>query len=289
MRFETQPRVARIDTGRQQNAALLVRYLAFLTGTSYVPPAPNSNVIAYSAETFEYLDFKPRVYPEWVFPVLSAQALLFPSTTTVPNVVGLDLSVALTVLQNATLVGAAIFQSTALGIAYNQVFLQSLPPGTQVGQGAVVNVTVQNLTVVPLVVGLLQAAAQTALNVAHLVAAIVLQVSALPTGQVIAQDQTAGTGVLANAVVTLTVATQGNGFRVQAVTAGWYQGTYYNVGDIFDLLQASDFSDSTLNYESGGGEYGAGWMLQVSASASLTLDDGNAFFPAVDPNRRYVE
>lgn len=79
--------------------------------------------------------------------------------------------------------------------------------------------------------------------------------------------------------------------RVTAVSAGTYQGRYYNAADVFDLLQAGDYSDSTLNAQPGGGEWAPGWMLSVVASTPLyqwVSATVYPAFPAVDAPRRFV-
>ena len=88
-----------------------------------------------------------------------------------------------------------------------------------------------------------------------------------------------------------TIYTQPPGFRVQAVTAGYYNGVFYNAGDVFDILKAGDFSDSTVNYEMGGGIWAVGWMTQVPLTTPLYNAEIQAFYPFypfVDPNRRFV-
>jgi hypothetical protein len=82
------------------------------------------------------------------------------------------------------------------------------------------------------------------------------------------------------------------GFRVQAVTAGWYGGYYYQAGDVFDLLSGTDFSDSTQTYQGPlSGTSGVGWMLQVPQSTPLyqfETSEPIPSFPSNDPNRRFV-
>ena len=88
-----------------------------------------------------------------------------------------------------------------------------------------------------------------------------------------------------------TIYTPPPGFRVQAVTAGYYNGVFYNAGDVFDILKAGDFSDSTVNYEMGGGIWAVGWMTQVPLTTPLYNAEIQAlypFYPFVDPNRRFV-
>lgn len=264
-------------------------YVAFFLGGGYRPTPPNPNVVGVASwvldetrfeEYFEYHSYKPQI---------ALEVFVFPPTVVVPNVIGLDVQDALTALGNVFLLGTVSLQDLDLSVPYNTVNKQSIAAGTSVGQGTIVNLVAQDLTIVPNVMGLPKAAALAAINAAFLQSAVLTQVSIPPLGVVLLQSLLPGTGALANTVVTITISISGDGFRVQAVTAGWYNGTYYNVGDVFDLLHAADFSDSTLNYEIAGGEYTAGWMIQVNPATPLTQDDGNAFFPAVDPNRRFVD
>lgn len=263
-------------------------YLAFFSGTTgYHPTSPNPNVVPFATWAFDLSrleeDYDYRSYR----PTGTLELFLPPDTVTVPNVIGMQVQDALSALGNVFLNGTVSLQDQPLTIPYNAVVSQSVAAGSQVGQGTIVNLIAQDLTVVPPVIGLLKVAAIALINAAFLAESVIEKVSALPLGTVIDQSPAAASGAFANSVVTITVAIKGDGFRVQAVTAGWYNGTYYNVGDVFDLLQAADFSDASQNYESGGGEYAAGWMIQ--STGAVTLDDGNAFFPAVDPNRRFVE
>lgn len=81
------------------------------------------------------------------------------------------------------------------------------------------------------------------------------------------------------------------GFRVMAVSAGIYAGNYYYPGDVFDILLASDYSDSTINYQILSGGFATGWMLKVAPSTPLSqaiVDDESPVFPVVDPKRRTV-
>lgn len=81
------------------------------------------------------------------------------------------------------------------------------------------------------------------------------------------------------------------GFRCRAVSAGVYAGAYYWPGDVFDIVQAADFSDATINYQIGGSEYAAGWMVRVSSTTPLFQTITNQLypmFPPIDPNRRFV-
>jgi hypothetical protein len=101
-----------------------------------------------------------------------------------------------------------------------------------------------------------------------------------------APPATAGFGNLLGLLFSLNLTIGGDGFRVCAVAPGWYGGYYLNVGDVFDLAQANDFSDATLNYESAGGEYNGGWMTRVASTTALTQADGSGFLTTA--NRRFV-
>jgi hypothetical protein len=59
--------------------------------------------------------------------------------------------------------------------------------------------------------------------------------------------------------------------RVQAVAAGFYNGSYRNIGDVFDLLQVADFADSIASFvPAGNPDYPVyGWMLSVPATTPL--------------------
>lgn len=79
------------------------------------------------------------------------------------------------------------------------------------------------------------------------------------------------------------------GFRCMAVTAGLYGGLFYQPGDVFDILKASDFSDSTVNYQFAGGETVYGWMVRVAPSTPLSQAAvAQEFFVIPDPKRRFI-
>lgn len=80
-------------------------------------------------------------------------------------------------------------------------------------------------------------------------------------------------------------------FRVEAVTAGLYNGQYYEPGDVFDLADPLDFSDSTKNAQPNGAEYAPGWMKVVPVAAPTYQAQSQQLYPtnpAVDPARRFV-
>lgn len=281
--------IERIPSTRRANQLLLGRYLVLLANQPLPPPPPNPNVVSLRlAALFDHVRYQREEYPRLSNKWAKYAALLFPPTTTVPNLIGRQLSDALTLLANATLTGAFVELPADPSIPYHQVTTQDTPAGTPLGQGTVINFTVQSLTNIPNVIGEGIGNAQLDIIAAFLIFQTFFEVSSQPPGRVIRQSPLSG-AVPAGTQVTLFAAEAGDGFRVKAVTAGLYAGQYYQPGDVFDLIVSSDYSDSTLNYESGGGEYSPGWMIQVPANTPLTQDDGNASFPAVDPNRRFVE
>lgn len=88
------------------------------------------------------------------------------------------------------------------------------------------------------------------------------------------------------------IAISASGFRVQAVSSGYYANVYRTPGDVFDILNAADFSDSSIDYQPpSSATTGFGWMTKVSNDTPLfTWQEANnaTYFPAVDPNRRFV-
>lgn len=76
--------------------------------------------------------------------------------------------------------------------------------------------------------------------------------------------------------------------RVQAVSPGWYNGLYYQRGDVFDLNSPSDYSDSTQNAQPNGNEWAPGWMLTVPGTTPLyqaLSAEPTPLFP-IDPHHR---
>jgi hypothetical protein len=62
-------------------------------------------------------------------------------------------------------------------------------------------------------------------------------------------------------------------YRVQAVSVGDYGGITRNIGDVFDIYSAADFSDSTVDYLAGGeGSPLYGWMIKVSSTQALVAN-----------------
>jgi len=56
--------------------------------------------------------------------------------------------------------------------------------------------------------------------------------------------------------------------RVQAVQTGFYAGIFRDIGDVFDIQNAGDYSNSTVNYGSVASPF-FGWMTQVPSTTAL--------------------
>jgi hypothetical protein len=68
------------------------------------------------------------------------------------------------------------------------------------------------------------------------------------------------------------------GFRVEAVTAGVYDGVYHVPGDVFDILTATDYSDASVNYDASGLTELYGWMTEVPQSTPLLQQNFSLMF-----------
>lgn len=79
--------------------------------------------------------------------------------------------------------------------------------------------------------------------------------------------------------------------RVQAKAAGSYNKIYRDVGDVFDLLNTGDLSDSTVSYVPvGNPDYPVyGWMTVVSATTPLfSWASSGLSSPRLSPRRTVV-
>lgn len=116
--------------------------------------------------------------------------------------------------------------------------------------------------------------------------------STVPTGYIIAQFPIGGSIVPFSTQVALLVSTGPvAGFRVMAVNAGFYGGSYYRPGDVFDLLKASDFSDSTIDYGTDPVTNQFGWMRWTDPSTPLfqaETNDTSPFYPVDNTGFRTV-
>lgn len=78
--------------------------------------------------------------------------------------------------------------------------------------------------------------------------------------------------------------------RVKAVAAGFYNGDYKDIGDVFDIYETTDFSSSTVSQVPvSNPDYPVyGWMTQVPSTTPLfswALANGGASSPRTSPRR----
>jgi hypothetical protein len=79
------------------------------------------------------------------------------------------------------------------------------------------------------------------------------------------------------------------GFRVEAVTAGVYEGVYHIPGDVFDILTAADYSNVSVNYDTSGLTQLYGWMTEVPQNTPLLQQNfGLMFAGTIAPLQRTV-
>ena len=78
--------------------------------------------------------------------------------------------------------------------------------------------------------------------------------------------------------------------RVQAVRAGDIYGDYKTAGDVFDIYNQFDFSDSTVSSVAPGNpDYPVyGWMLKVPSNTALFSWASTSLSTPVNSVRRYV-
>ena len=134
-----------------------------------------------------------------------------PTYISVPNVIGQTQTAAQTAIVNARLSVGTIDRQVSTTVTEGRVIEQSPSAGTQMAPGSSVGLTVSSgppQATVPNVTGMTQSAAQTFITSAAglTVGAIVQQDSeSVPVGQVISQNPSAGTQVVAGSPVSLTV------------------------------------------------------------------------------------
>ena len=127
--------------------------------------------------------------------------------TAVPNIVGLTQAAAQTAITTAELIIGTVTMATSTTVPAGKVISQTPPGGTNAAPASAVNFVVSLGAAVPNVVGLTQAAAQTAITAASLrVGTVSTANSATVTiGKVISQNPAAGTNVAADSSVALVV------------------------------------------------------------------------------------
>jgi len=145
-------------------------------------------------------------------------ALTFPGDgtdfpiVTVPDVVGLAQATAEADIVAASLTVGTITQAASDTVPAGDVISQEPVADTEVQQNSMVNLIVStgsDLIMVPDVVGLAQAAAETAIVAANLTVGTITQAASdtVPSGEVISQTPAAGTEVMAGTAVNITIST----------------------------------------------------------------------------------
>ena len=130
---------------------------------------------------------------------------------TVPNVTNMTQAVAQSALTSAGLTVGTVSQAYSNTVAVGYVISQNPSAGATVASGTAVNITislgVQGTTPVPNVVGMTQAAAQTAITSAGLTVGTITQAysNTVPSGNVISQNPASGATVTPGSAVNLTV------------------------------------------------------------------------------------
>ncbi|GJL57657.1 MAG: hypothetical protein NPIRA03_05140 [Nitrospirales bacterium] len=137
----------------------------------------------------------------------SAVAFVVSLGPAVPDVVGLTQTAAQTEITNAGLTVGTVTSTNSQTVAIGRVISQTPAPGTSVNAGSAVNFVVSQGTAVPNVVGLAEAAAQTAItNVGLTVGDVTTTASpTVPPGNVISQNPEAGSNVAPGSAVALVV------------------------------------------------------------------------------------
>ena len=193
---------------------------------------------------------------------------------TVPNVVGMAQADAQNALTSANLTGGTITQAYSNTVAVGYVISQNPSAGATVASGTAVNITislgVQGTTPVPNVVGMTQAAAQTAITSAGLTVGTITQAysNTVPSGNVISQTPPSGATVTPGSAVNLTISQGPSPQETVPNVVGLTQSAasvvlsqvYLNVGTI------------SQNYSS---TIAAGFVISQSVAAGTTLPYGS--------------
>jgi hypothetical protein len=139
------------------------------------------------------------------FKVLNAAA-----TVSVPNVVGLTQTAAQTAITGATLTVGAVTTASSTTVASGRVISQNPTGGTSVTTGSAVSLVVSTgpgTAAVPNVVGMTQAAAQSAITGAGFTVGAITNANSptVPAGSVISQNPTGGTSATLGSSIAIVV------------------------------------------------------------------------------------
>ncbi|GJL78480.1 MAG: hypothetical protein NPINA01_14690 [Nitrospinaceae bacterium] len=202
---------------------------------------------------------------------------------TVPDVVGLAQAAAEAAIVNANLVVGTITQQSSVTVPVGDVISQNPIGGTSVAPGTAVNLVVSTGSVpvnVPNVVGLTQAAAETAIvNASLVVGTVTLESSnTVPAGDVISQNPIGGTSVPSGSAVDLVVSTgpPGSGVTVDVrVSAGSDDAEERATGSV--SLSSTDLE---LVFDSGGNQTVGLRFLGVAIPPGATITEAYVQFQA---------
>jgi serine/threonine protein kinase/beta-lactam-binding protein with PASTA domain len=192
---------------------------------------------------------------------------------TVPNVVGMDRFEAIAQLEALGLDVLLEEEPTDETDKVNYVQSQEPAPGMVVDAGATVTIWVavpSNMVVVPNLLGMSQAAAESALAGVGLEASVVEVDSTEPGGTVVSQDPAAGTQVQAGAKVTVEVSNAPPSNQVTVPPVG---GLNYTVQQATNILSQHHLN-ATLEYYPTG-DYPPGVVIQQNPVAGEVVEAGS--------------
>ncbi|WP_342346735.1 PASTA domain-containing protein, partial [uncultured Nitrospira sp.] len=177
----------------------------------------------------------------------STVALVVSLGPVVPNVVGLTQAAAQTAITSAGLTVGTVTTATSVTVPIGNVISQTPASGTSVTAGSVVNLVVSLGAAVPNVVGLAQAAAQTAITTAGLTVGTVTTATSatVAIGAVISQNPIAGVNVTTGSAVNLVVSLGAQVPNVVGLTQGIAQTALTTAGLIVGTVTPV-FSDTVL-------------------------------------------
>lgn len=159
-----------------------------------------------------------------------------PVVISVPDVVGLNQAAAEAAISGAALVVGNVTTASSATVPAGDVISQNPAAGTEVGEGATVDLVVSSgpaLVTVPTVVGLTQASAEAAITSAGLALGTVTTTNSdtVPAGNVISQTPTGGTQVTEGANVDLVVSSGPALVTVPNVVGSTYSTAIANINN----------------------------------------------------------
>jgi beta-lactam-binding protein with PASTA domain len=195
----------------------------------------------------------------------------------VPNVVGLTQAAATADIIAANLTVGTVTEASSTTVPKGNVISQSPVAGSFVVQGSAVNLVVSCGTSVPNVVGLTQAAAETALTTANLVVGAVAQTNSttVPKGEVISENPPAGTCAALQSAVDLVVSCGTKVPNVVALTQAAAQAALTAANLVVGTVTQSS---STIVQKGNviSENPGAGTCVALASSVDLVVSSGTS-------------